>query len=620
MATVTVANYGVKERQNVQVRVRLNGRDEAGSSVPIPVIPPGSQVDAVFPLYLDQIGVNQIAAYLDTKKDDELRDTGLQVDDTRYATIEVRDTVPILLIDGDPSGGRREGSDGYYMSILFRAPPRGVAPGFELVPGTLADLDRPDLGKYPSIYLVNVREFSSKALGNLRNYVRAGGSLAFFLGDQVNSTFYNRELYADGTGLFPCPLAPNPTTELADKDKFERMLTDLANDQVQMFVRDEKHPAFNSLMLIRNYADLFKLVSVDRHWPVPRARWTREPGKVEELITLPNRKSIDDYKERVQALITLLHVDEPENAKQRSRLLYYRDQLRSTLTADSLHRLGQVLNQMVRDAGDAKDNEKFPNMVEFWETYGLKKEIERLREAAQYGDPLLVASRFGQGRVVVCTTTLGRKWNSWQISPTFLMIMVDLQKWLMGTTGEANLIVGTPVEILVDKDRYDTQMQRWFVPESKDAPAEGAPAAKDAGKQDLGKQAGAVAGDQLKFTFADALRPGVYEIELFPKSETGVDPRPESRGFAFNIDTPQEGNLRRVPREQLLEQVRDAKFYTLGSDKFTDLKEKQEELSEGPWLYLIFMLILLAEQALAVHLSFHLQNQTAATGTATAAA
>ena len=58
-----------------------------------------------------------------------------------------------------------------------------------------------------------------------------------------------------------------------------------------------------------------------------------------------------------------------------------------------------------------------------------------------------MASRYGKGRVVVCTTTLGRKWNSWQISPTFLMIMVDLQKWLMGTTGEANLIVGTPVEI-----------------------------------------------------------------------------------------------------------------------------------------------------------------------------
>ena len=31
--TVTVANYGITERQNVQVRVRLNGRDEAGSSV-----------------------------------------------------------------------------------------------------------------------------------------------------------------------------------------------------------------------------------------------------------------------------------------------------------------------------------------------------------------------------------------------------------------------------------------------------------------------------------------------------------------------------------------------------------------------------------------------------------
>ena len=82
------------------------------------------------------------------------------------------------------------------------------------------------------------------------------------------------------------------------------MLTDLANEQVQMFVRDEKHPTFSSLHADpRTTPTCSSWSAVDRHWPVPRARWTREPGKVEELITLPNRKSIDDYKDRCRPLI-----------------------------------------------------------------------------------------------------------------------------------------------------------------------------------------------------------------------------------------------------------------------------------------------------------------------------
>ena len=38
------------------------------------------------------------------------------------------------------------------------------------------------------------------------------------------------------------------------------------------------------------------------------------------------------------------------------------------------------------------------------------------------------------------------------------------------------------------------------------------------------------------------------------------------------------------------------------------LVPKLNDLSESPWLFLILLLVLVAEQALAVHLSFHLRN------------
>jgi len=43
-------------------------------------------------------------------------------------------------------------------------------------------------------------------------------------------------------------------------------------------------------------------------------------------------------------------------------------------------------------------------------------------------------------------------------------------------------------------------------------------------------------------------------------------------------------------------------------DTFEAYKNKMPDASESPWLYLFFLLILVVEQALAVHLSFHLKG------------
>ena len=39
----------------------------------------------------------------------------------------------------------------------------------------------------------------------------------------------------------------------------------------------------------------------------------------------------------------------------------------------------------------------------------------------------------------------------------------------------------------------------------------------------------------------------------------------------------------------------------------TAFKNREPDASESPWLYLLFILILVIEQALAVHLSFHMK-------------
>src|SRR5262249_26057507 len=139
------------------------------------------------------------------------------------------------------------------------------------------------------------------------------------------------------------------------------------------------------------------------------------------------------------------------------------------------------------------------------------------------------------------------------------------------------------------------------------------PAAGQPGDEVMGEQAAvATVNGKLQFRFTDARKPGVYILEFTPRTEDGSGKR-EVRGFAFNIDTDAESNLLRVDRNVLLEKVPDSKFYGLGSTDFSELEQKQRDLSEGPWLFLLFLLILVFEQALAVHLSYHVAQGEAPT-------
>ena len=46
-----------------------------------------------------------------------------------------------------------------------------------------------------------------------------------------------------------------------------------------------------------------------------------------------------------------------------------------------------------------------------------------------------------------------------------------------------------------------------------------------------------------------------------------------------------------------------------GSGWGADLANRQNDLSESPWFFLGFLLLLIAEQALAVRLSYHLPGK-----------
>src|SRR5262249_28260377 len=126
---------------------------------------------------------------------------------------EVVRAVRVLLVDGRPTDDPYE-SQTFYLERALQ-PPGEVKSGVEAVTATVERLADEDLSSYHAIVLCDLDRFPAQRLPALERYVREGGGLAIFLGDEVDPGAYEKELWKNGQGLLPCRLGElaGPFTE-----------------------------------------------------------------------------------------------------------------------------------------------------------------------------------------------------------------------------------------------------------------------------------------------------------------------------------------------------------------------------------------------------------------------
>ncbi len=134
----------------------------------------------------------------------ELSPDRLGIDNVRYLSMEVVPAVRMLLVNGEPS------ADSYDDELTFLAtalrPEGEVFSGNELVIVDEAGFEEADLSTVHLVVLANVYRVSEPAIDALERYVRRGGGLLMFLGDQVDPDEFNVALYRSGDGLSPARL------------------------------------------------------------------------------------------------------------------------------------------------------------------------------------------------------------------------------------------------------------------------------------------------------------------------------------------------------------------------------------------------------------------------------
>lgn len=176
--------------------------DERRVGETIVEVGPGAQTAVSFSYRFETAGNHVVEVRLGPNQD------LLDVDNHRWLSLKVKEYIRALCVNGKPSGGGLSGATDYVMLALNPEPGSTTAPGLvhaeEITESGL--LER-DLASYDCIFLCNVGQFTASEGRVLDNYLKQGGGLVFFLGDQALAERYNRVLGGEsGVRVLPARL------------------------------------------------------------------------------------------------------------------------------------------------------------------------------------------------------------------------------------------------------------------------------------------------------------------------------------------------------------------------------------------------------------------------------
>ena len=490
---VHVTNHGDREVTNIPLRVesRYYDRDQEQAFEPSnlaaktdllavePLQRIGSGESAVqrVQVFFPQPGQHVVEA--------SLPDDAVEVDNHRFAVIDVPESVPVLLIDGSL---RRQA--GTFVTAVFQPSSRtrtGIQPEINDM-AFLRDRTPEELRKFHAIYLLDVPRLDPSAMRALEHYVSAGGGLCIFAGPQMQTKFYN-EFYADGAGLFPLPL-----------DR-QAQLAPVLDQQSPDFVVDN-HPVFRIFFGQAN--PFLSGVSVEQYV-----------------------RAVEDWRPDPQSTVRVL---------------------------------------------------------------------SKLRN----GQPLCVERRFGEGRVVAMLTTVTPEWNNWARDPSFVVMLLDLQSYLVSTRRLLpSRLVGTPIEVQLDAARYRSDLS-FVIPDQTatkrrtiDKQAFHDPENVDVLRARLGHGGLARANDRSTDIS------GVYETWAVTR-----DGQVDVTRYALNVD-PHEGDLHLVGSAALADKLGTVKVQMRDWEEFEVDTAEQAGFNWSSLLLGGLVLLLIGEQAMARATSYH---------------
>jgi hypothetical protein len=216
---VSVTNFGSQTAENVRVLLQLDQGQPRFEMVPS--IAPGQTQEVSF-LHLfpserrenlpidfgseeqptSSFRFHRIRAEIDRQSlgENGLIQDQLQEDSSGLFAAKVRDGIPVLLVDGDPSS-ISERSETHYLRSL-----QVPGTGLRMTNVTISEFETIPLSQFQVIFLCNIDEASRDRVESLRDWVQQGGGLVIMPGNRVRAAAFNSAFYQSGEGLSPLAL------------------------------------------------------------------------------------------------------------------------------------------------------------------------------------------------------------------------------------------------------------------------------------------------------------------------------------------------------------------------------------------------------------------------------
>lgn len=190
-----VQGFGTPAETGRRIVFLVDGQQVHAADVQVP---PAGRATVSFRYRFDTPGEHALEA--------RLADDRLPLDNQRWLSTPVKESLRVLCIEGQPDAAR-------YVAYALQ-PDRSSRPAVRAEVRAESALAEADLSPYDSVFLCNVGRLSREEAGVLADYVANGGGLVVTLGDQVQADSYNQELGGEGSGRRVLParlIAPAPT-------------------------------------------------------------------------------------------------------------------------------------------------------------------------------------------------------------------------------------------------------------------------------------------------------------------------------------------------------------------------------------------------------------------------
>jgi hypothetical protein len=223
-------------------------------SVFIDRIESGERVQRQLPVYFNTAGIHALVA--------SLPDDSVAMDNQQIADLRIVPQAQVLIVDESEAG------DGQFLALVLNpGGTTGLAPVIERK-DYLRTASPEQLDQFDTLFLLDVDSLEASTVGKLETYVQRGGGVAFFTGPNINRDFYTRQLYRNGTGLFPLPI--EAVQEIPAET--DRELVDIQPDD---------HPIFAPALSVDNsLLDLVEINTIHR----PPLQWRSSNDESSQVL------------------------------------------------------------------------------------------------------------------------------------------------------------------------------------------------------------------------------------------------------------------------------------------------------------------------------------------------